>query len=261
MSDRSITSRKQWPPSSSTTDCQRPHVRFSGNSQWQHARFSPEVHSNSHDVQQSPFWSASGVTVDHLHPTSRPYRKRVRAEDLWDRDEEELLLQRHAKGFASNDCSAESRKKDFQPDFPGSSELGQLSYSVGDDACHGGLVEDRVQAYTRPEADTHNHAVYAEDSIPSGCPEIQSNQQAYTRPESDGITHARKHISPRPADSQSHPNLKRPRGPRLYDFNTGDGAQLEPQKRKRNSAGYTVPSTLENNALTRYRRMHSSTCF
>jgi hypothetical protein len=245
MDDRTVISREQWPPSSSTADRRRPHVRFPGASQRQDAHFSPETPSNSHDIQRSPSWSASEATDSSLHPKSRPQKKRVRAEDLWDRDEEELLRQRRAKELASSDLPAGSGEES-QHDFMGPSELPQDPHSFGgvvDDLIHSHLVEDCGQAYTRPEGEALN---YAEGNTLSGSLESQSSHQAYTQPGSDTLRHAEENIPPRSAEIHSHPDLKRPRDRYLDDFNTRDDSRPELQKRRRNSAGYTEPSTTDN---------------
>jgi len=83
MSDRTVTSREQWPPSASAADRRRPHAfqaPFSGKM----LIFYPRHPSNSHDVQRSPSWSTPKAMDNNLHPKPRQHRKSVRAEDLWD---------------------------------------------------------------------------------------------------------------------------------------------------------------------------------
>lgn len=110
-----------------------------------------------------------------LHPGSRPHRKRVRAEDLWDRDEEDLLRQRRAKELASSDLLA-GAGEESQHDFMGPSELPQNLHSFGgvvDGLIHGDLAKDRGQAYTRLEGEALN---YAEGNALSGSFESQSGR-------------------------------------------------------------------------------------
>ncbi|GAB7332063.1 hypothetical protein MBLNU13_g03954t1 [Cladosporium sp. NU13] len=206
----------------------------------------PEVPSDSHDIQPSPSSSASKPTDNGLRPKPRPHRKSVRAEDLWDRDEEELLLQRRAKELASSDLLAATGRKESLPDSIGSSEMPPNLHSFGgvvDGLIHSHLVEYRGQAYTRLEADPLN---YAGGNIHFGSPEIQSNQLAYTRPEADALKHAEEQVPPRSAESQSHPDLKRSRDRYPDDISAREVAQPEPQKRRRNSAGPIAPSIMDN---------------
>jgi len=302
MGDRTFVSKEQWPPSSSTADRRRLHVHLPGapehlqvqkqptmeqpraeffsslNSQRQHARPSSGATSNSRIMEHSPSWSAPKATDTALLSKPRAYRKRVRAEDLWDRDEEELL-QRRARELASAHAlagaGAGEKPQRSQPECVDPSGMGQDVHGfggAGDELLHSDPVEGREQVYIRSESDALN---YVEDKIPSGVPEnrshqqaytqvksdtfnstedsiasrsleSQSHQQAYTQPEVDALQYADHNIPSRSRESQSHLDLKRPRDRYVDDLSARDDAELEPLKRRRNKAGYTQPSTMVN---------------
>lgn len=269
MSDRIAISREQWPASSPTADRRRPHVRLPGapghspaqsqpiqeqslpgfqlmstlDSPQQHARLLSEVFFTNRATERSPSWSASKALDTGLHSKPRAYKKRVRAEDLWDRDEEELLHRRRAKKLASKVSLAGVGEKDSQPESVGPSELPQDLHSFGgasDDLLHSDMTEDRERAYTRPQADAFN---ISQDDIPACSPESQSNERAYPWPQSNALNYAEDEIPSRAAESQSRPHLKRPLDRYSDNFEITEDTEQQPQKRRRNSAGYTEHST------------------
>jgi hypothetical protein len=269
MGDRAFISREQWPPSSSTADRRRPHVRIPSDSQRQHARFPSEAPSNRRFTERAPSGSTWSATDTGLPSKPQVRRKRVRAEKLWDRDEEELLQRRTSK-FASS-VLAEAGDKVAQAESGLPPTLHELG-GGGDDPLHSDLVDGGEQVCTRPDFDAVNHAEvnippgfpenqshrqaytqmesdalnYIEDNIPSRSPDSQSRQQAYTQPEVDVLQYTDHSISPRSRESQNHLDLKRPRDRYLDDYSTRENAEFEPQKRRRNKAGYTQSSTMDN---------------
>lgn len=225
MGDRTVISREGWPPSSSTGDRRHLHVRFPG---------APE-----HLPQSISSLDFSSEAIDTgLHSKPRVQRKRDRAEDLWDRDEEELLQQR-ASRFGSS-VLAEAGEKTIQQESSLPQNLDNFG-AAGADLLRDGPIEGRGQIYDPPEADALNHAA---DNTPSCSPESQSRQQAHTQPEGDAVNYAEDTAASRSPESQSHPDLKRLRDRFQDGFATTDDAASEPQKRRRISAGRTEPSTV-----------------
>lgn len=251
MGDRNAISREGWPPSSSTADRRHLHIRLPGapehlsrsvsslDSQRQHAHFQSEATSISRITERIPSWSASEAIDTGLHSKPRVRRRRVRAEDLWDRDEEELLQQR-ASRFAFS-VSAEAGEKMIQQKSSLPQNLDSFG-AAGDDLLSGGPIEGRGQRDALPEADALNHA---EDNISSRSPESQSRQQAQTQPEVYAVNYAEDTFASRSPESQGHPDLKRLHDGYLDDFSTTDNTEFEPQKRRRINTGRTEPSTVD----------------
>jgi len=151
MSDRAVISKERWPPHSSAAGRQRLRVRFpdapqqppvqrqptmehpraaflsgpqsmsSLNPQRRLASFPSEASSNSRVVERASSWSASKAMDTGFHSKPQANRKRVRAEDLWDRDEEELLQRR------ASDLLAQAGEMGSQPE----SELPHDLHSFG----------------------------------------------------------------------------------------------------------------------------------
>lgn len=174
-----------------------------------------------------------------LHSMSQVHRKRIRAEDLWERDEEELLQQR-ASRFASS-VLAETGEKITHPESLLPQDLDSFG-AAGDDLLPGHSIGGRGQVYALPEADALDHA---EDNIPSCPPESQSRQQAQTQLEGYAVNYAEDTVASRSPESQGHPDLKRLHDRYLDDSATTDNAESEPQKRRRNSTGRTEPSAVD----------------
>jgi hypothetical protein len=166
-------------------------------------------------------------------------RKRIRAEDLWDRDEEELLQQRALRSASS--VLAEAGEKATQLEYSPPQNLHSFA-AVDDDLLGGDQIAGRGQSYARPEADALNHV---QDNIPASSPESQSRQQAHTQPEGDAVNYAEVNVASRTPESQSHPDLKRLHDRYLDDFATTDDVKSEPQKRRGINTGRTEPSTVD----------------
>lgn len=225
-----ITSREQWPPNPDTSPSarplpqgvrQRPHIRLGDASEhlpmygaepwW----LAPNNSLNNHKIERSPSWSTSKGTDNHLHlrqphgvhdrVVAKPPKrsKRVRAEDLWDRDEEER--QQHAERLASSNTPT-------------------------------GMVESRsdhmvMSTLARPQRSGkiswYRDGLRYQDSMEQPEPDVCGEANALSRLE---------HLDRfGPLAAESDPGLKRPRDCYLPGSDAQDGAENEPRKRRRTS--------------------------
>lgn len=173
-----------------------------------------------------------------LRPKHQARSKRIRAEDLWDRDEEKLLHQRAVTLASSVLAEAGERLTQSESSLP--HNLDSFG-AASEDMLLPDPTQGRERVHTWPEADALN---YAQANLASRSPESQSHQQAYNQPQADASNYTEDKISSRSTESQDHLGLKRPFDSYLDDINALSDAKPEPQGRRRTDTGSDMDNDL-----------------